>query len=552
LKQELNQEIKEKMTDLTPADIASADAGYWAVLRMIRLQASVFSFKDHEYQEEPMRSRVRRKCIMKATQGGFTEIEILDALHGMIFRFLAQGVLYLHPTTDDVQEFSKSRFNPLIVTNREAIGKYVKTAGRGTDTASLKKIHDAFLYLRGARLSQKISDINESSKLKSIPVDRVVFDEVDHMDEDVIAKALGRMGHSKIKQERYLSNPLIPGEGIDKIFSQSDQRHWFRKCSHCGEWTCAELSFPDCVKIRKDGTGYIGCNKCGKEVPIWVGDGSAEWVASVPANSDYMHGYRWSQLTSVFNDPAEILDAFTNPPEGNLADVYRLRLGLPYIAAEDRLTEAQVYNCCCNDIISHSHDGPSAMGVDVGKIKHITIGVKTNPNQYKITKPVQLSSWDDIHNLARRFNVKSAVVDIRPYEDSARKFQQEAKFKVFLCEYKENSPQGTVYNDRTGIVSVNRTEIFDTTHRMVTTPGMLTIPRYCPEVKEFARQMCGAYKVLETNKKSGTSIYRYKGDNDHYRNALNYFILAASKSRIAKVGSRKNRQRVANNTYSRI
>ncbi len=544
------------MTDLTPTDIASTRAGYWATLRRIRLQASVFSFKGHEYQIEPMRSMVRRKCVMKATQGGFTEIEVLDALHGMIFRYLSQGVLYLHPTTDDVQEFSKSRFNPLIVANPEVIGKYVKSAGKGTDTASLKKIHNAFLYLRGARLSQKISDVNESSKLKSIPVDRVVFDEVDHMDEDVIAKALGRMGHSKIKQERYLSNPLIPGEGIDKIFSQSDQRHWFRKCG-CGEWTCAELSFPDCVKIRPDGTGYIGCNKCGKELPIDrvddKGDYTSEWVPSVPANSDYMHGYRWSQLTSVFNDPAEILDAFTNPPEGNLADVYRLRLGLPYIGAEDRLTEAQVYNCCCNDIIAHSHDGPSAMGVDVGKIKHVTIGVRTNQNQYKITKSVQLSSWDDIHAIAKRFNVKSAVVDIRPYEDSARKFQQEAKFKVFLCEYKENTPQGTVYNDRTGIVSVNRTEIFDSTHRLVTTPGMLTIPRYCPEVKEFAKQMCGAYKVLETNKKSGTSIYRYKGENDHYRNAMNYFILAASGHKIGIVSRHKtNKQEDVISDYVRI
>lgn len=539
------------MMDLTPKDIASVDCGYWATLYSIRLQASTFSFKDHEYQIEPMNSTVRRMCAMKARQGGWTESEVLRSLHGMIHRRFPLGVLYLFPTTDDVQEFSKARFNPLIVANREAIGKYVKSTGKGTDTASLKKIHDAFLYLRGARLSQKISDVNESSKLKSIPIDCVVFDEVDHMDEESIAKARGTMGHSKIKEERFLSNPLIPGEGIDKIFSTSDQRHWFRKCS-CGEWTCAELSFPDCVKIRPDGTGYIGCNKCGREIPIWAGEGSAEWVPSVPANSDYMHGYRWSQLTSVFNDPAEILEDFSNPPEGNLADVYRLRLGLPYIGAEDRLTEAQIYNCCANQIQAHSHSGPCAMGVDVGKIKHIVIGVRSGDDQYTIVKVAQLSLWDDIHNLARRFNVKSSVVDIRPYEDSARRFQSEARFKTFLCDYKENTPQGTIYNNKTGIVSVNRTEIFDTSHRLVVTPGMLTIPRYCPEVKEFAKQMCGAYKVLETNKKSGTSVYRYKGANDHYRNAVNYFLLAAKGGKIAKVGSHKNRQKVANNNYRRV
>jgi hypothetical protein len=302
------------------------------------------------------------------------------------------------------------------------------------------------------------------------------------------------------------------------------------------------------VKIRKDGTGYIGCNKCGKEV--FVRDGM--WVAQAKQNSDFMHGYRWSQLSSVFNDPADILDEWKNPPEGNLADVYRLRLGLPYIAAEHRLTEAQVFACCGPDIMKGYHKGPCAMGVDVGKIKHVVIGVKTGSDQYEIKKTAQLSAWEDIHDLAKNYGVRSAVIDIRPYEDSARKFQAEANYKTFLCEYKENTPQGTIYNTKTGIVSVNRTEIFDKTHRLVTTPGMLTIPRYCPEVKEFAKQMCGAYKVLDTNKKTNTSVYRYKGKNEHFRNAVNYFMLAASGGKVARVGSNRHRTRKAKNEYAKI
>jgi len=541
------------MSDLTPTEIAAWDAGYWAVLNKIRLQASTFSFENHEYQIEPMSSTARRRVYMKATQGGWTEIEVLRSLHAMIHGHHPQGDLYMFPTTDNVQEFSKSRFNPLILANREAIGKYVKSAGRGTDTASLKKIHSSFLYLRGARLSQKASEQNESSQMRGIPVDSIKFDEYDLMDEAVAAKARGRMGHSLIKEEVFLSNPLVPGEGIDKVFSVSDQRHWFRKCG-CGEWTCAELSFPECVKRRSDGTGYIGCNKCGKELPIWAGDGSAEWVPSVRDNSNFMHGYRWSQLTSVYNDPAMILEAFTNPPEGNLADVYRLRLGLPYIAAEDRLTEAQVYGCCGNYLPSVSHDGPCAMGVDVGKIKHVVIGIKTGNDQYQIVKMARVSKWEDIHGLANRFNVKSAVIDIRPYEDSARKFQEEAKFKTYLCEYKENQPQDYVYRDKSGrpdIVAANRTQIFDLTHRLVITPGMLTIPRMCPEVKEFAKQMCGAYKILETNKKTGVSVYRYKGNYEHYRNAMNYFMLAAKGHRIVSINKSRHRQTVANNEYVR-
>lgn len=532
--------------ELTPCDIASIDVSYWAIFNEIKLQASTFTFNDHEYQREPMSSRVRRKCYMKGTQGGWTEVEILDDFHGMRYCRYPLGVLHLMPTNDDVNEFSKARFNPLILANRLSIGRFVKK----TDTASLKKIHDAFLYLRGARLSQKVAgEEKESSKLRSIPVDACKFDEMDLMDEDVISKARGRMGHSRVKKEVYISNPTIPDFGIDKIFQTSDQRHWFRKCGHCGEWTCAELSFPDCVKIRSDGTGYIGCNKCGKEVRL----NNGEWVPAVPSNSDFMHGYQWSQLTSVFNDPAEILADFIDPPEGNLGDIYRLRLGLPHIASEDRLTEQEVLACCGNNISAHTHQGPCAMGVDVGKVKHIVIGGRFG-KRYEIFKVIRLSDWNDIHDITRRFNVKSAVIDIRPYEDAAREFQKAAKLKVWLCEYSETTPIESSYNERTGIVKVNRTEIFDTSHRLVTTDGMLRIPRICPEIKEFAKQVCATAKVLETNKRTNTPIYRYrKLGEDHFRSALNYFYLAVSGNKVAsikKVGY--HRQQVAINEYDRL
>lgn len=541
--------------ELTPDQVATENAGYWAMLNSIKLQIGIFSFKDHEYQIEPMGFRGRRKCCMKGTQGGWTEMEVLDCLHGMIHHRLPLGTLYMFPNADVVREFSQSRFNPLILANRLTIGKYVKPGGKGTDTTSLKKIHDAFLFLRGARLSQKVGpndDIDESVQMISIPVDRLVFDEIDKMDLEVIEKAKGRLGHSEIKEERYIANPSIPDFGIDKIFQKSDQRHWFRRCS-CGEWTCAELSFPDCVKIRQDGSGYIGCNKCGKEIPIWNGEGSAEWVPSAPENSSYMFGYRWSQLTSVFNDPAEILEDYVNPPEGNLGDVVRLRLGLPYIAAEDRLTQADVLACCGNNIQLHSHSGPCAMGLDVGKLMHLAIGAKTGRDRYEIYKTAILSSWNDVHDMCRRFGVRSGVVDIRPYEDSAREFQKSEPYRIFLCEYKENMPTSANYNIKTGIVAVGRTEIFDATHRLVTTEGRFVIPRLCPEIKEFAKQLCATAKVLEANKKTKLSVYRYKKlGAEHFRNALNYFLLAARGCHLARVGGNNRKQEKVISEYSRI
>lgn len=462
-------------------------------------------------------------------------MEIITDLHGLKYKRYPLGVLYMLPTNDDVIEFSKSRFNPLLLANREEIGRYVQK----TDTASLKKIGDAFLYIRGARLTQKVGsdrESEESAKLRSIQVDKGVYDEYDLMDEEVPAKVRGRMGSSFVKEEVYISNPTQCDFGIDRVFQQSDQRHWFRRCG-CGYWTCAEKSFPNCVKLRPNGTGYIGCDKCGAELPIWAGEGTGEWVPAVPANSDYMEGYRWSQLTSATNDPAEILNDFLNPPEGNLGDVYRLRLGLAYSSKEEKLRKEDVLACCSRDIMSLHHPGPCAMGVDVGPIKHVVIGVRTDKDRYELVKVARCKDFNEIHDLAKRFNVKSAVVDLRPYEDEARLFQKEERYRIYLCEYVDSQMQESIWNPNTGTVKVHKTSIFDATHRLITR-SQLRIPAQCSDIEQFAVQCCNCARFEEKNKRTKAIVFRYRptGDRkvgDHYRSALNYFLLAAGSSKIA-------------------
>jgi hypothetical protein len=256
-----------------------------------------------------------------------------------------------------------------------------------------------------------------------------------------------------------------------------------------------------------------------------------------------MDGYRWSQLSSAFNDPADVLKDFENPPQGNLADVYRLRLGLPYVAAEDKLAVGTVLSCCGQELMLTQHPGQCAMGVDVAKIKHVVIGVRTDNDRYEIVRLARVENFSDVHDLARRFNVKSAIVDARPYEDEARQFQKEEPYRVFLSEYSENTVLGTQFQQESGLVKSNRTEVLDASHRVISTK-MVVLPRACPEVDEFARHCCNVAKVLETNKRSGTSIYRYRtvgSGDDHYRHAFGYFLLAASGARIASV--RRGRDR---------
>lgn len=561
----------------------SVDAGFWASKKKIKLQAGTFTFKGFEYQVEPITSAARRICYMKARQSfGATINEVLKDLHGMIYGHYKLGVAHIFPTIDEVGEFSKSIFKPLIAANRESIGKFVKNVAGGTDTTTLKRVGDAMLFLRGARLGQKVGESTEStsSKTSAFSCDKEVFDEVDFMDPEAIVKYLEAMNMSPHKHEAYLGNPSHEDFGIDLIFKQSDQRYWFRKCSSCGKqppqgadytwfidtsngWICSEKSFPGCVKIRSDGTGYIGCDKCSREVPVWQGTDSAMWVPQFPNKTNYMHGYRASQLMAPYNDPAEVLEAYTNPPYNDLANVYRLKLGMAYSDKTEKLRKGDVLANCGNDGLCMSHPGPCAMGVDVGKVKHVVIGTKIDNKRFEILRAIKIpqgpEGWNQISDLAKKYNVKSTVIDIRPYEDEARSYQRSHGGDVtnpatFLCEYSDTQITDSMFNNNTGIVKVHRTGIFDQSHRVLST-GEMVLPRQCPEIEEFARQCCNCARFEEKDKRKGTVVHRYRPTGDrqeHFRNALNYFLLACSGHRLPTIKRYKNQTLKVISNYSRI
>jgi len=535
-------------TDLTPEQVASASSAYWAAFKRIKLaNGETFSFKNRAYLIEPMSYTGRVSCSMKATGGGFSEcMGILPSIHGCIYGRYPQGVGYYFPTDTDMQDYVKSRFNPLIADNREAIGKYLRK-GR-TDTAGLKRIGGSNLYLRGAVLSPGHDNgAKRSVKLIGIQFDRLVVDEIDQVDPDAISKMRHRMDNAAVdgvlgKQEiRYIANPSDEDRGIDLYWQKSDHRYWWSQCE-CGEFTCAIKEFMNdpekSVGLYPDGRGYMKCAKCGKP----LGFNQGEYRADNPSNKD-MVGWHWSHLTSAYSDPARILREYRNPPEGNLGDVIRLDLGFAYSSKDEKLRKDTVLSCCCNDGMPESYSGPCAMGVDNDDNKHVVIGIKTGPDRYEIIKVARVDGFNDVHDLAQKYNVRAAVVDLRPNADAARTFQQSERYKTYLCQYTDSPLSDASFNDNTGIVKAYRTGIFDTTHRLISN-GQIRLPRQCAAIDDFAQQCCNCVKSKEEDKVRNRIVYRYKktgNGNDHYRNALNYFILAVKGGRIATVSTHSAR-----------
>jgi hypothetical protein len=503
--------------------MAALDAFSWLTDNNIQLSHGPWHLKGHEYQLDWLQERAPEQCFIKGAQIGVTDSMVLRTLHGMIYGYYPQGSLYLFPTRDDVKDFSKARFDPLIESN-SCINEHVKN----TDATNIKQIGRGFLYLRGARVTKNVGGSKKtSSQLKSIPVDRVVFDERDEMDDSMVELARERISHSNIKEIISVGTPTIPDFGVDKLYQNSDQRVWMIQCLHCGKETCLELEFPACIIRRPEGGAYRACIHCGKEIFPHNG----RWVAQYPSRSKDLVGWWISQLNSLYVKPEYILNLYEDPPNGNLSEVMNSKLGRAYIPAENRLTEAEVYSCCGSDPTLLKHEGPACMGVDVGNpTLHVTVGYKKTKNTVKVIWLGRVSSFEDLHDIAKRYGVRSMVIDLKPEIRKVREFQAAEPYSVYACDYVETRIGMTSWDDKERIVKCNRTEICDASHDFVVTPGKLELPRRHQELETFVRQACNIAKVLEEDSDTGARVYRYKRlGPDHYRHSLNYLLLASER-----------------------
>lgn len=515
--------------------LSEKDCFNWIRLNKLQLSHGPWDLMGHEYQKDWLQCEAREQCFIKGAQIGATEALVLKTLFGLVTDRYPTGALYLFPTRDDVRDFSKSRFDPLIQ-NNDFVACHVKAAGeKGTDAQNIKKIGKGYLYLRGAKSTKKIGGTKESSsQLKSIPADRIVFDERDEISDAMVELARHRVMHSKVKEIISLGTPTIPDYGMDALYKKSDQRVWMIKCGKCAKWSSIDLEFPNSIGRHPDGTAYRRCIYCDGELNPMYG----RWEAQYPSKSKDLVGWWISQLNSVYVDPTYIIERYENPPGGDLSEIMNSNLGRAYIPAENRLTPQEMWSCQGDDPMLTKSEGPCCMGVDVGAQLHVVIAQRKTRKTLEIIKMCRVSSFNDLHDLARDFNVKSAVIDLYPETRKVREFQRNEHFSIYGCQYVETRAQSAQWDDRDGIIKCNRTEVCDASHEQITTPAGMILPRRNQEVEQFVKECCNIAKVLEEDVVTGSRLFKYKKlGPDHYRHALNYCILAAE--RVGTISDRK-------------
>ncbi len=527
------------MIDIPDMDlIMAADPIQWAIRNEIKLMGgTTFTLEGCEYMADIMRDHARWRAIMKGTQARITTAIMSESIHGLGYKKYPQGIIYYFPTEKDVEKFSKTYFGPLISDN-PCIKKFVKN----TNSVFVKKVGKTFLTLSGASATKIIQGKKDSGSVRTTPADMVVRDERDLFDDAMADMTLDRLLNSKFKREVDLGSPTIPDVGIHKVFMQSDQKMRMIKCQACNAYTCIAEEFPNSIKFKKDTSHdrfkpYLACIKCEKEIFPKHG----EYVAKFPEryNPEYpkegISGTHVSHFITPNLDLGLVMDKWDEAQSDTtkMGLFYNRFLGFPYIPIEDRLRPQDLFDCCGDDQMATRSDTATCMAADIMKTNRVVIAQKKKKGGAKIIYMARVSGFDALFDLCKQFNVQSAVICLRPYEESFRKFQekcsrQDPKITCFGSEYKDKQRNLLKTDEKSGIYSLSRTEAMDGSQTFIRS-GKLEIPRKCEEVNIFAKECCNTAKTLETNEKTGDRTYRYREvgtGGEHYRHCVNYLQLA--------------------------
>ena len=484
----------------------------WA-LKRVRLDGKPFRFDGHEYLRAIYDDTAAHIVLSKAAQIGGTTWAILKALHACV---MGLNVMYFFPTRTDVIEFSKSRVGPLLLDNPFLSGQV-----RDTDTAGLKRIGDAYLFLRG---------MQSTVGLKSVPADMIVFDELDEATPEAKSLAKERLAHSNYKRIIELSNPSLPDYGIDEAYQLSDQRHWTLKCPACGKWTVLEKEFPTklggevrIIREGEDGSFYRACPKCAEELDLAAG----EWVADFPSRDT--HGYLISQLFSATVDPGEILGDYrrTRFPDR----FYNLKIGLAWADTQNRIDQAAVLACCGEHGLLEESYEPCTMGVDTGKDLHVVISrfKKGGEGLREVIYVGTRSEYAELDELMARFNVDRCVIDALPEIHATRDFANRHSGRVYMNYFQETQRGSYRWDCEEHLAYENRTEALDASRKVVR-DRKVVFPRAGRLMQEFAEHMASDVKQLQEDEDTGAKAYRYvRTGTDHFSLAFTHDCIAWSR-----------------------
>lgn len=507
----------------------------------------LFDLEHHRYLVGLYNCGAQEVVIYKAAQMGASELGVSAALHACDQRRMT--VLIVFPDSGSVSDFSTARIGPALEASpylaaRVSGGQPLDGSGRrrrGADRVTLKRVGDAFMYLRGGHVA------SGAMGLKSVAADKVILDELDEMDPRAPELASKRLGHSIYAERMDISTPTYSGIGIHARWQESDQREWHVRCGSCGErqplsleqfideWD--DLARPVHWHGMEENRFYLACRRCGAELER-LGEG--DWVATYPSRP--IAGFHLTKLFSHTVDLGAIVDRLSRPDETVRKECYNQDLGLPYTPRGGQLTD-QVLDMCRRD---YRH-GPVAgerpfIGVDVGTVLHVVVrGPANEQGEHPQRFAGEVTTFDELGQLIRRFHPRRVVIDAMPETRMARQIQSDfPKGLVWLAYYSEDSKEERAVrqDEKNGVVLMDRTRSLDATLSGFSEAIQEnTLPAAARDIGrgDYYRQLTGIVRVVDQRAYRTAARYVSTGP-DHYAHAENYCWAASQVAGTPRLG----------------
>lgn len=522
---------------ITEDQLLRSDLYSWMIKRAVLPNGKPYSFDGHEYLIEPAKRawKVGKEkgkpgdevFFEKPSQVGVSEF-LINFAFWMCERKLPnyKGIGYFFPATPQLRDHIKARVIPILET------PYFKQR-RGMANLSYVQYAGCPIYFRGGQTRRD---------LISMPLDAAIIDEFDEFEDPVgvIPTLEARFGASDYGFLLGASTPTLPDTGIDQAFSLSNQFNWYVKCDLCSK------DFPPLLEVKNSGfencvvrspiskkVGFI-CPHCGE---LTQTNNGGQWVLDQKKDVQ-KYAYGISRLFTKRHSLDAILSSFEEAL--NIQEFYNSVLGIAYTTGNSKIDRQDIVDLCGPEPQATFSEDSTWMGVDVGRKCYWVVG-KVLVTGHKQIIAYGNCPFDDLNSVVNRFNVKYGVIDLRPYENEAKRFI--AGRRGFLaCDfntgnqeewYKVITVDGEVKGHSTRILKADRTQSCDVLLREISSRKNFVFPSTTKGDNEFIRQVCAPARMEETSKKTGDvkAIYTNSGKADHYFFALLYFILSTQMKR---------------------
>ena len=350
---------------------------------------------------------------IKGAQIGMSTLNILRLLHAA--KFLGINQIYTLPTVDDVRAFVPGKVNRMIEVNPSVRSEFSK---KDTDAVEQKQLGKGFIYFKGTYTAR------EAIMLSS---DKNYYDEIDKSKEEVIRTYASRLGYSKIRGQYYFSTPTIPDFGIDRLWKQSDQKHWRFSCPCCGYRQHMEWEKNVDMDFRK----YI-CQKCHKELRVETIKGGS-WEAKYPERE--VSGYWIPQMIATWRTADDLIRELEDSEDEQY--FWNFVLGIAYLNAELKIPAGLINK---NLTALKNSEKESVTGVDVHKNDlHVIIGNEEGVFNIAILKDEKgKNKWDRLAELIDVYEIRYCVIDGGYDTNKAFEFSRRFPGKIYVNFYKED------------------------------------------------------------------------------------------------------------------